>query len=331
MKARTKLLSIVVVFLIATSALSTLPHQAKSATIGFPVGYWEFDEVSGTLANDSSGNGNTGTLVNGPQRVAGISDMALSFDGSDDHVLIQDSSSLDISGNQMSIEFWMKPTVDLPISGASMYIFDKGDAYLGIILGETTGGDASNYGKLEFGFPFSTLNPVDFYSTTNFWASNTWYYIAFTYDGNTMRLYVNGTLESIATNIGSIHSSNYPLLIGSRTSGDREFFKGILDEFAIYNYMRTAKEILDYYNTFTLNSQSPFWMQWYFWTNVPLAIATVGFAFTTFHYRKKTFTSKESKSVLGRSLSREAKTCPNCGANLPSDSKFCGKCGTSLE
>src|SRR3989344_8923137 len=30
------------------------------------VGYWTFDETSGTTASDSSGNGNTGTLTNGP-------------------------------------------------------------------------------------------------------------------------------------------------------------------------------------------------------------------------------------------------------------------------
>jgi Tol biopolymer transport system component len=75
----------------------------------------------------------------------------------------------------------------------------------------------------------------------------------------------------------------------------------------------------------------PLWMQWYFWTNVALGITTAVFAFTTFHYRKKAFTPKESKSVTGKPLSREGKTCPNCGANLPADSKFCGNCGASLQ
>lgn len=326
MKARIKLLSIAIVFFIGTSALvmSTLPHQARSATSD-PVGYWKFDEGHDTLAHDSSGNGNNGTLRNGPQWVAGIggTGTALSFDGSDDLVSITDSSSLHISGNQVSIEFWMKPIVDLPISGSSMYIFDKGDAYLGIIHGESP-----NYGKIEFAFPFSTLTPVDSYSTTNFWASNTWYHIAFTYDGNNTRVYVNGTLQTTAANTGSIHSSSYPLSIGSRTSGDQEFFKGILDEFSIYDYARTAQEILNDYNAFT---QSPFWMQWWFWTIIALGAIVVVLAFATVHYRKKPRVSKETNVTQSKTAQKANKVCPKCGANLPADSKFCGKCGTSLE
>ncbi len=36
------------------------------------VGYWKFDEMSGTTANDSSGNGNTGTLIGNPAWVNGV-------------------------------------------------------------------------------------------------------------------------------------------------------------------------------------------------------------------------------------------------------------------
>lgn len=327
MKAKRQLLSIAIVFLIGVSMLLILPLKGKSATSG-RVAYWSFDEGSGTTAADSSGNGNTGTLENGPQWVAGMLKTGLGFDGSNDHVSISSSPSLDVSGNQVSIEFWMKPTVDLPISGASMYIFDKGDSYFGIILAETTGGDASNYGKLEFAFPFSTLNPVDFYTTTNFWASDTWYYVAFTYDGNMARLYVNGALENTVAGTGNIHSSGFPLVIGSRTSGDQEFFKGTLDEFSIYNRARTAQEILDYYNALT---QSPFWMQWWFWTIIALGVIAAVLAFTAVHYRGKIPKSKETNAVLSKTKPENIKVCPKCGANLPADSKFCGKCGTSLE
>jgi prepilin-type N-terminal cleavage/methylation domain-containing protein len=52
------------------------------------VGYWPFDEGSGTIAKDYSGNGNDGTLVNGPTWVDGKVGKALSFDGVDDYVQI---------------------------------------------------------------------------------------------------------------------------------------------------------------------------------------------------------------------------------------------------
>lgn len=327
MKTRKKLLSIVVVFLIATSALSTLPHQARSATSG-RIGYWEFDEGSGTLATDSSGNSNTGTLKNGPQWVSGVKGNALSFDGSDDSVSIHYSPSLNIGGNQISVEFWMKPTVDLPYPTTNgMDFFDHGDSYVGWICVNATD---SNYGKCVFTLPNSPY-PIDVYSTTNSWASDQWYYLAFTYDGSHMRLYVNGVLENTIAKTGNVYSSGFPLSIGSYCLGTFSFFKGTLDEFAIYDYARTSEDISNYYNSVIGNTQSPIWTQWWFWAIIALVAIAVVLAFTTVHYRKKPAVSKETSVMQSKTAQKANKVCPKCGANLPADSKFCGKCGTSLE
>jgi len=58
------------------------------------VGHWRFDEGSGTIASDSSGNGNNGTLVAGPTWVNGWFGGALEFDGADDRV---DVGSFDLT------------------------------------------------------------------------------------------------------------------------------------------------------------------------------------------------------------------------------------------
>ena len=50
------------------------------------VAHWGFNEGSGTVAGDSSGNNRPATLYNGPQWVAGIDGGALLFDGFDDYV-----------------------------------------------------------------------------------------------------------------------------------------------------------------------------------------------------------------------------------------------------
>src|SRR5262249_538542 len=63
-----------------------------------PVGWWKFDEGSGTLASDSSRNGNVGTLVNGPRWVAGKHGGALDFDGVDDFVDIGNPPDLHSTG-----------------------------------------------------------------------------------------------------------------------------------------------------------------------------------------------------------------------------------------
>lgn len=76
---------------------------------------------------------------------------------------------------------------------------------------------------------------------------------------------------------------------------------------------------------------TPFWLQWYFWTNIALGITTCAFASTTVYYRKKTLPQKRVKDIPTRTVSHnEIKVCLKCGASLPADSKFCGKCGALL-
>ena len=57
---------VLLVLLFLSPSLSV--HSALDVGL---LGHWAFDEGSGTTANDSSGNGNTGDLVNGPVRVDG--------------------------------------------------------------------------------------------------------------------------------------------------------------------------------------------------------------------------------------------------------------------
>ncbi len=236
------LLSAVIVSLCFSTTLVFLP-QVKAAGSP-PVGYWKFDEGSGSTAYDSSGNGNNGTLKNGPLWVSGVNGTALSFDGSDDYVSIPDSSSLDIGGNQISFEFWMNSAVDLPhptTPEEATYFFDKGDAYVGSIQMDV--GNPTYYGRLTFSLPFSTPDNKYIRSTKDSWNANTWFHIALTYDGNIMRIYVNGVLDNSVEAGGNVHTSGFPLAIGSYCMGTYNFFNGTIDEFAIYDYARTAEEI----------------------------------------------------------------------------------------
>ena len=71
-----------------------------------PVASWSFDEGAGTIANDSSGNDNNGTLYGGPTWADGQINKALSFDGVDDYV----NSSFLYPSNAFSVETWLKRT-----------------------------------------------------------------------------------------------------------------------------------------------------------------------------------------------------------------------------
>jgi uncharacterized membrane protein len=71
------------------------------------VGYSKFDEGSGTAASDSSGNNNTGTLVNGPVWTAGQAGNALSFDGVNDYVQVNANTIFNLS-KPFTVAFWFK-------------------------------------------------------------------------------------------------------------------------------------------------------------------------------------------------------------------------------
>lgn len=77
------------------------------------VAHWQFDESSGSVAHDASGNGNNGTLKGDPQWVAGRIGGAIQLDGNGDYV---DVGSVGISGtDQRTIAGWVKAsTTDIP-------------------------------------------------------------------------------------------------------------------------------------------------------------------------------------------------------------------------
>jgi hypothetical protein len=76
---------------------------------------------------------------------------------------------------------------------------------------------------------------------------NTWTHVAATYDGATLRLYINGAQVSSQPHSGAIVTSTGALRIGGDSAG--EYFQGLLDEIRIYNRALSPSEILGDMNT----------------------------------------------------------------------------------
>jgi hypothetical protein len=195
-------------------------------------GYWKFDEGSGSIAYDSSGLDNNGTIYGATWTIDCHSGFCLSFDGVDDYVLIPDSSSLNLDG-EITLEAWVKPTG--PWNGDYPGVIAKywvPGYLLGIRNSSSTWGFwlRSNSGVASI---FSD-SPVEF---------NKWIHIAVVRDeNNTMKMFINGTQQSsITTFTDSIASPGRDLEIGKW--GPR-YFNGTIDEVRIYNRALTADEIL---------------------------------------------------------------------------------------
>ncbi len=74
----------------------------------YPVSYWNFNEGTGTVAADSSGNGNDVELVNGPVWINGINGKALQFDGKNDYAVKLYSIGVPATP-PFSIVLWINP------------------------------------------------------------------------------------------------------------------------------------------------------------------------------------------------------------------------------
>ena len=72
---------------------------------------------------------------------------------------------------------------------------------------------------------------------------NTWIHLAATYDGTTLRLYVNGVQVATKATTGAIRVSTGALRIGGNSVWTNEWFAGLIDEVRVYNKALTATEI----------------------------------------------------------------------------------------
>lgn len=210
----------------------SLSLQAEDGLIGS----WRFDEGSGTVAADDSGNGNDGTLYNmSTPWITGRYNYALNFDGSDDYVDCGNDSIFNVSAtNAFTISCWIRPN-DLSS--------EQG------IIGKMVGGSwaTATYAITitSNGYVKITVGNGSSYSTVSLPAScfsvGEWVHIAATYDGHDLRGYVNGEEKASNEDIDYTLASNAASL---KIGQVYYYFDGDIDEVRLYNQALNASEIM---------------------------------------------------------------------------------------
>ena len=210
------------------------------------VGWWPFNGN----ANDESGNGNNGT-VNGATLTSdrfGVANKAYSFDGVSNFIQVAHSSTLTFN-NSISISFWLNQT-DYTMGTSSTLSNER------VPLGKVnSAGDGFCFETVDAiqsccGPQFYIRNggaPVQFESNTTM-SITTWVHLMGTYDGNTLSLYQNGILIGTSTGVVNLSSILSDLYFGKEGVLGR-FFKGKIDDIAIYNRALTQQEISNLYVT----------------------------------------------------------------------------------
>ena len=209
------------------------------------VAAYAFSENAGTIANDNSGNGNTGTLTNGPTwSASGKYGAAVLFDGTNDLVSITDANSLDLTTG-MTLEAWINPS---NLTGYKTLLSkENGTNNLAYALSanNSTSGTANQRpnSRIRIGSNIRTVTGITKLTL------NTWTHIASTYDGTTMRLYINGVQVSTFATTGNITATTNLLYIGGSPALGAQYFTGLIDEVRIYNRALTQTEIQTDMNT----------------------------------------------------------------------------------
>ena len=217
--------------LLAASAYAAI----DPATIA---GAWLFDEGSGDIARDSSGNGNDGTFVDGvawADGPGGNSGFAVQFDGTG-YVAIPDADSLDMS-DAMTVMFWVrseKPMVDMwgdrQVVVGKHYVEYEVGIYLDAQIHTYSSDQAAEYdeGIMATFNGFLPGGEAD-------WIQGEWYHVAWTLDGAHEVAYVNGVMvgEYDKGHPGTLGGDN-ELNIGQRTGGGLNV-TGSVDEVAVFS------------------------------------------------------------------------------------------------
>jgi hypothetical protein len=94
--------------------------------------------------------------------------------------------------------------------------------------------------RFQFYISTTSSNAIGSGDSTTVISAGVWYHVVGTYDGSTVRLFINGLLENSTSHSGNLSASTQNNLIGK--SGDA-LFAGQLDDIRIYNRALTAGEV----------------------------------------------------------------------------------------
>ncbi|PPK92408.1 concanavalin A-like lectin/glucanase superfamily protein [Kineococcus xinjiangensis] len=231
-------------------ALSAVDIAALHAR---PVARWSFDEGTGVTTADVSGNGNTGTLTNGPTWDTGFTQwgtasgtVGLGFDGTDDRVessrsAVRTDQSFTVSAwanlssksgaRTIASQYGGSATSPSAVGGFALRYFIPQDRWSFVMTRSNVNGAATDE-------VFGVASP----------ATGTWHHVAGVYDDerNEMRLYVNGVLQGIQAKADADEwNAAGPLVVGrARWSSDwYDYFAGGIDDVRVYRHALTAEDL----------------------------------------------------------------------------------------
>jgi hypothetical protein len=206
------------------------------------VGWWKLDgSGTSTVATDSSGNGNTGTLTNftfdGTTNgwVPGIFSGGVLFNGSSDYVNDTSPSLASINGS-FTMSAWVSPINKTTLARTILVVSNSAGQLTRILTDGTS--------RVSL---YVNNTRVLLSSSTATLPNGVWSHLAATYSPTYAAIYLNGSLMTSTTSPAPIATGFTSLRIGADAGTPNEWFYGSIDDVRIYNRALAPYEIYEQY------------------------------------------------------------------------------------
>ncbi len=207
------------------------------------IGFWPLDEGSNSVAYDYSGTNATGSWYGSQVGTTGgyyssgkIGPYTGAFDGTSTYVVNAANNSAFTLTNAVTMVAWVKVNA----SGTDMKIISKRPSYVLTVYN-------NNIPETEIFIGGSSQDTRSAGGGTTL-VNGVWYQIAGTYDGSTVKTYVNGVLDRQVSASGIMSSTTYAIDLGKTADGIANYFNGLIDDARVYNRALTAAQIAALYN-----------------------------------------------------------------------------------
>lgn len=212
-------------------------------------GWWQFnnasiiDSTGKNTKGDPAGNGEPVFKAGGSFDSSGM----YFTDGINDAIEVANQNPLNV-GSSLTVGGWFKSDCN-PSGGTECRMIQKGGggqttaAYV-LDLDDHSGSDSfhfcvNNNGDSQPGCVSSTTLGSD---------TNVWQHVVGTWDGSTVRIYVNGTEEATSSYSASMTTNTGALTFGGRPDYGSDWYRGLMDEIFIYNRTLNQNQIEQIYN-----------------------------------------------------------------------------------
>jgi len=236
--------------LVSVIFVSILAVGVADARMDFEnaVAIWLFDDGDGEEIEDISGNDNTGVIQGDFNWVDGKFGGALEFDGASTVIDCGKGESTDFVGHKnFSISVWAKSDTDNIAVG--MFVYKSLGCSTWAQYGFGVGAIEANSAvpnKLNFYYRLSNAGEEEVVIDEGDFPANEWVHAVGTYDGEALRIYINGEMVADKDSSGEPWASQEHVWIGGDPGcGVRYVWSGALDEIMIFNKTLSDAEVSD--------------------------------------------------------------------------------------